>query len=128
MTTNTTKDHGPEARSNKPIESAIASKTEPGLGVAQVASEPDLEGRIGARRVALVAKLRELRADMHLEAMDAGDQVNEKLSELARILKEAAVDGWGSLGGKVKRKLERWLAEAVRHLPIQSVPAKAGQS
>lgn len=127
MTTNT-KDHRPDAKPDKAIDPAITSKTQPGLGIRPASAEPDLQSRINVRRVALVARLREIRADMHLDAADAGDKLKAKLSEISHIIKDGVVDGWASLGDSVKNKLERWLAESARYLPTQDGPAKIGQS
>jgi hypothetical protein len=80
------------------------------------------------RRAELVAQLRELRADRRLEAGEAGDKLKARLSELAHLLKWGVVDGWASLGDKVKHRLEHWLAESKRQLPTQGGPAETGQS
>jgi len=63
-----------------------------------------------------------------IDAIEAGDELKAKLSELSHIIKGGVVDGWASLGNKVKSRLERWLVESARHLPTQNVPARAGQS
>lgn len=126
MTTNTTKGH--EANSDMAIDPPSTSEARPGVGVSHAASRPDLEARIKARRTELVGKLGEHRSDMHLDAVEAGDRVKAKLSELAQIIKAGVVDGWTSLGDDVKRKLERWLADAERQFPSQSAPAKTRQS
>ena len=75
---------------------------------------------INARHVALVARLRELRADMDVDAIEAGDKLKAKLSELSHIIEGGIVDGWASLGNNVKSRLERWLVESARHLPTQN--------
>jgi hypothetical protein len=127
-TTNTIKDPRPDARADPASELPIASKTAPGVGAAHATSVPDLQSRINVRHVALVARLRELRADMDVDAVAAGDNLKAKLSELSHIIKRGVVDGWASLGNNVKSKLERWLVESARHLPTQNVPARTGQS
>jgi hypothetical protein len=123
MTINTTK-------SDLATEPPITNKTQPGLGVLGAPSEPDLESRIKVRREQLIAKLRALRADTRLEAIQAGDKLKAKLSEIAHILKEGVVDGWASLGDNVKHKLEHWLVESKPQLPTptQDVPPKIEQS
>ena len=128
MTINTTKDPRPDAKSDLAIEPPITSKTQPGLGVSHASSEPDLESRIKARRAELVAQLRELRTDRRLEAGEAGDKLKARLSELSHLLKWGVVDGWASLGDKMKHRLEHWLAESRRQLPTQDGPARTGQS
>lgn len=128
MTTNTTKDHQPDAKSNPASEPPIAGKAQPGPGAPNATSAPDLESRIGVRRVEMVAKLRTLRADKRMEALEAADKLKAKLSELSHILKWGVVDGWASIGDNVTNKLEDWLAESARQLPIQSIPAGTGQS
>src|SRR5579872_1031829 len=101
MTTNTTKDPAPNAKSVL----AITSEIQPGLGVPPASSDPDLESRIKARRAELVAQLRELRTDRRLEAVEAGDKLKARLSELSHLLKWGVVDGWASVGDKVKHRL-----------------------
>lgn len=128
MTTNTTKDLAPDAKSALAIEPPITSEIQPGLGVPPASSEPDLESRIKARRAELVAQLRELRTDRRLEAGEAGDKLKARLSELSHLLKWGVVDGWASVGDKVKHRLEHWLAESERQLPAQGGPARTGQS
>jgi hypothetical protein len=128
MTTNTTKDPAPNAKSALAIEPPITSGIQPDPGVPPASSGPDLESRITARRAQLVAQLRELRTDRRLEAGEAGDKLKARLSELSHILKWGVVDGWASLGDKVKHRLEHWLAESERQLPTQGGPAKIGQS
>jgi hypothetical protein len=127
-TTNTNKDPRPDAKFDPASEQPIASKTAPGVGAAQATSGPDLESRINVRQVALVARLHELRAHMDVDAVEAGDELKAKLSELSHIIKVGVVDGWASLGNNVKTKLERWLVESARHLPTQNVAARTGQS
>jgi hypothetical protein len=128
MTINTTKDPRPDARSDLAIEPPITSKIQPGLGVSHASSGPDLESRIKARRAELVAQLRELRTDRRLEAGEAGDKLKARLSELSHLLQWGVVDGWASLGDKVKDRFEHWLAESKRQLPTQGGPARTGQS
>jgi hypothetical protein len=105
--TTSTKDHPPDASSD----AAIA---------------PDLESRIRRRRAELIGKLRELRAEAHLEAAAAGDKLKAKLSEVGHILTNELVDGWAGLGDTVKRKLEHWLAESERSLTAQNLPTNIG--
>jgi hypothetical protein len=127
MTIHTTKDPRPDAKSDLAIEPPITSKIQPGLGVSHASSEPDLESCIKARRAELVAQLRELRVDRRLEAGEAGDKIKARLSELSHLLKWGVVDGWASLGDKVKDRLEHWLAESKGQLPTQGGPARTGQ-
>lgn len=128
MTINTIKDPGPDAKLNTAIELPSTSKAQPASEVSPATSEPDLEARIKLRRAELVAKLRELRADVRLEATQAGDRLKAKLSEVAHILKEGVVDGWTNLGDSAKHKLEHWLADSARQLASHDGPAKPGQS
>jgi hypothetical protein len=128
MTINTTKDPRPDARSDLAIEPPVTSEIQHGLGAPHASSEPDLESRIKVRRAELVAQLRELRADRRLEASEAGDKLKARLSELSHLLKWGIVDGWASLGDKVKHRLEHWLAESRRQPPTQGGPARTGQS
>jgi|ERR1044071_1668093 hypothetical protein len=128
MTTNTIKGPRPDARSGPASDLPIASKTAPRVGAAHATAEPDLQSRINVRHVALVARLCELRADMDVDAIEAGDKLKAKLSELSHIIEGGIVDGWASLGNNVKSRLERWLVESARHLPTQNVPTRTGQS
>jgi hypothetical protein len=128
MTINTTEAPRPGARSDLATEPSIPSKIQPGLEVPHARSESDLESRIKVRRAELVAQLRELRADRRLEASEAGDKLKARLSELSHLLKWGVVDGWASLGDKVKHRLEHWLAESTRQPPTQGGPAGTGQS
>jgi hypothetical protein len=126
MTTNTTdtiESPRPDAKSDPESELPIASKTSPGVGAAHATPEPDLQSPINVRHVALVARLRELRADMDVDAIEAGDKLKAKLSELSHIIEGGIVDGWASLGNNVKSRLERWLVESARHLPTQNTEA-----
>jgi hypothetical protein len=126
MTTNTTKAPRPDTNASAATDPPIASNTPP--GTAHATAESDLESRVNVRRVALVAALREHRADMHLDAVEAGDEVKEKLAELARIMKDGVVDGWVSVADTAKRKLERWLKESARHVLPHTLPARTVRS
>jgi hypothetical protein len=133
MTINTTKEPRADAVPDLAIEPPATNKTQPGLGVVQASSPPDLESRIKLRRAELIVRLRELREDTHAEAIAAGDKLKAKLSQVAHIIKEGVVDGWASLGDSVKHKLEHWLTESARQPPGASAandkaPSTAGQS
>jgi hypothetical protein len=128
MTSSTTKDHPPDAKSDAAIEPPTARKTQSGLAAPRATSQGDLELRIRRHRAELIGKLGELRADTRLAATQTRDRVKARLSELAHIVKIGVVDGWTDLGDAVKHKLERWLAESQRSLSTQDVPAKNGQS
>ena len=98
-------------------EAPTASKNQSELVVA--APDTNLESRTNARRAELIFKLTELRASIHLDAVEAGDRIKARLSELSHIVKEGVVDGWANLGDTVKRKLEGWLAESSKQLAFQ---------
>ena len=121
MTTNTTKDPRPDARSNTGIERPSASKTPPQLQPPQPTSEPDLESRIRQRRAELIAKLAKLKGNGP-EATESRDKLKAKLSELAHIVKWGVADGWASLGDPLTNKLEQWLAESARQLIARNKP------
>jgi hypothetical protein len=108
-------------KSETAVESPIGSKAPPGL--ATEVSEADLESCVNTRRAELIFKLTELRASVHLDAVEAGDRIKARLSELSHIVKEGVVDGWANLGETVKRKLDTWLAETAKQLgtPVKSV-------
>jgi hypothetical protein len=128
MTINTTEDPRPGAGSDLAIEPPVPSEVQHGLGVPNASSEPDLESRIKLCRAELVAQLRALKADRRLEAGEAGDKLKARLSELSHLLKWGVVDGWASLGDKVKHRLEHWLAESRRQPLTQGGAAGTGQS
>jgi hypothetical protein len=128
MTTSAINDPPFETKAAAVIEPPGARKVQPEPAVPRTSSEPDLESRIRWRRAELIGKLRELRSEASLEVVQAGDRLKARLSELAHILKEGVVDGWASLGGSVKHKLERWLAESERSLSSPDLPARNGGS
>ena len=109
----------PDAAPESPITSNARSE------LAAVAPEDNLESRTNTRRAELIFKLTELRASMHLDAVEAGDRIKARLSELSHIVKEGVIDGWANLGDTVKRKLEGWLADTSKQLAFQT---KTGQS
>jgi hypothetical protein len=127
MTTNT-KGHRPDASYDVALPPPPTAKTQPGIAVPLTPPASDLEARVKVRRVALVARLRELREDTRHEAAEAGDKLKAKLSEVGHIIKEGVVDGWASISDTVKQKLERWLAESAHPAPTQDTPARNGQS
>jgi hypothetical protein len=112
MTTNVTKDPGPDSGSDAAIEAPTASEAE----VPQRVSEPDLESRIKARRAQLLGKLGELQVDKRREAPESRDRLKARLSELSHILRWGVVDGWASVGDPVAHKLEQWLADSAGQL------------
>jgi hypothetical protein len=128
MTINTTMDPRPDATPDPAIEPSVASDIQHGLGAPPASTEPDLEARIRVRRAELVAQLRELKTDKRLGAGEAGDKLKARLSELSHLVKWGVVDGWASVGDKVKHRLENWLVESQGQLPAQGGPARAGQS
>ena len=113
-----------QAPENPPQSQGQAPQPAPGQNPGTVS----VQSRIKARRAELVAQLRELRADRRLEAGEAGDKLKARLSELSHLLKWGVVDGWASLGDKVKDRLEHWLAESKHQLPTQGGPARTVQS
>jgi hypothetical protein len=128
MTTSTTMDHPPETKADATIEPPIAPRVKPELAVPPASSESDLESRIKLRRAELIGKLGEIRAEASLDVVQAGDKLKARLSELAHIITEGVVDGWASLGDRVKHKLECWLSESERErsLAMQDLPTKTG--
>lgn len=128
MTTSTTKDHPSETKADAATEPSTARKTQPELAVPGATSAPDLESRIKLYRARLIGALSELRAQSGPEAIQGGDRVKARLSELSHIVKEGVVDGWANVGDTVKRKLERWLAESERSLATQDASTKSGQA
>lgn len=116
--------HPQKPRSGSAIERPIARTPPP--AVPHV--ETELESRIKLRRVALIAKLGELRAETRDEAHQAGDRIKGKLSEVGHIIKDCGVEGWASLGDAMKRKLERWLVESEGWLAGHELPAETARS
>src|ERR1041385_4650009 len=131
MTTNI-KGHRPGAKYDVALPPPPKAKTQPGIAVPLATPASDLEARVKVRRVALVARLRELREDTRHEASEAGDKLKAKLSEVGHIIKDGVVDGWATISDPVKRKLERWLAESAHPdpapAPAQDAPTGNGQS
>ena len=111
------------AKPDAALESPATSNARSELAVA--APQDNLESRTNTRRAELIFKLTELRASMHLDAVEAGDRIKARLSELSHIVKEGVVDGWANLGDTVKRKLEGWLADSATQLTFH---VKSGQS
>jgi hypothetical protein len=130
MTTSTTNDHFPEAKADAAIEPPSARISQSMLAVPRTSSESDLESRIKQRRAELTGKLGELRAEASLEVVQTADKLKAKLSELAHMIKEGVVDGWSTLGDRVKHDLERWLSESERErsLSMQDPPDTNGRS
>jgi hypothetical protein len=89
-----------------PTTPASTTKTMPGVAVA-----PDLQATIEKRRTEIVARLVELKQDVHLEAADERDRLKAKLSDLARLIKENVVDGWANLPADANIKLGHWLGQ-----------------
>ena len=79
-------------------------------------SEPDLESRINARCMEMARKLDELEADTRIDAAEARDTLEAKLSELRHIIIEGMVDGWARLDEQVGIELDHWLAETASQL------------
>jgi hypothetical protein len=125
MTINTTKDPQPDAKPDLAIEPSVTSEI---LGAPPARAEHELESRIRVRRAELVARLRELKVDRRLGAGESFDKLKARLSELSHLLKWGIVDGWASLGDKVKERLEHWLEESGHQLPTQHAPTGTGQS
>jgi hypothetical protein len=123
ISTNKTGSATPDTAAESPI--ASKSPREPGPGIEVSEPEANLESRINTRRAELIFKLTELRASVHLDAVEAGDRIKARLSELSHIVKEGVVDGWANLGDTVRRKLDSWLSDSATQVAAQS---KSGQS
>ncbi len=125
MKIRTTQDPRPDARPATAIETPIRGEIQPASVDPRASSEPDLESRIRLRRAELFVRLRELRGDSCFEAAETRDKVKAKLSELAHLLKWGISDGWGILGGAVKRRLEHWLRDSRHQVPMRDRPDRA---
>jgi hypothetical protein len=123
-----TKDPQPDAKPAPAIEPPITGRIQPAVVHPRASSQPDLESRIRLRRAELFVRLRELRSDRRLGAVEARDKVKAKLSELTHLLRWGIRDGWGSLGDALKRRLEHWLRESSHQLLLRDRPDKTGQA
>ncbi|HSD87921.1 MAG TPA: hypothetical protein VLB44_10425 [Kofleriaceae bacterium] len=73
---------------------------------------PDLETRIESRKRELIAEIVEHKKNSsRAGAAEAIDRAKDRLSELARIVKEGVVDGWANVGPRAKVKLDEWMAK-----------------
>jgi hypothetical protein len=70
-----------------------------------ITKQEELKDRVEARRLALQAKLHELKADARAEAAQARDKITKGLDDLAQTLEE----GWDDLSDAARDKLNRWL-------------------
>jgi len=78
---------------------------------ASTSNEPlDLETRIANRKRQLIAEIVECKRSSRSNAVETGDKLKARLSELAHIVKEGVVDGWANVGARARLKLEAWLA------------------
>ena len=115
-----------EIKTDPGIEPPTAREAEPEPSVLRASSEPDLEWRIKQRRVELIGKLGEIRSEASVEAVQTGDGLKARLSELAHIL--SVVDGWSNLGDTATHQLERWLAESGSSLSSHGLATQSGGS
>jgi hypothetical protein len=74
-------------------------------------SSPDLATRVANRKHDLIAEIVENKKNCsRAGAAQAVDRAKIRLTELARIVKDCAVDGWTNLGPNAKLELEDWMA------------------
>lgn len=65
----------------------------------------ELKDRVEAKRLHLMAKLTELKADTRHEAAAARDKIAAGLSDLEETIK----DGWDTMSDAVRTKVNGWL-------------------
>ncbi|HVK88424.1 MAG TPA: hypothetical protein VM513_30100 [Kofleriaceae bacterium] len=69
-----------------------------------------LEAKVTARKAELIAEIIEHKMNCsRAGAANEVDRLKARLSDLARIVKEGVVDGWGNVGPKARIKLEQWM-------------------
>ncbi len=72
----------------------------------------DLEIRVAARKDQLIAEIIEHKLNSsRAGAAGAIDTLKGRLSELAHILKDKAVDGRTSVGPAARTRLDQWMAK-----------------
>ena len=71
----------------------------------------DRKGRIVARRLELLTKLGELKADVSQEAASARDKLRARLFLLDRTIKIGIKGGWDTLNDAVKLRLTDWVGK-----------------
>ena len=71
----------------------------------------DLEARVANRKLELIAEIIEHKKNSsRFGAAAEIDRIKARLADLAVILKESVVDGWGNVGSSGRDTLDQWLA------------------
>lgn len=74
------------------------------------ANEEDLETRVANRKRELITEIIELKKSSRVDAAESIDRLKARLSDLAYLMKEGAVDGWANVGEGLRVKLDAWIA------------------
>lgn len=69
----------------------------------------DLEARVADRRRELIEELIEFKKRSGLSAVEAGDAIKRRLSELDHLVKQSIVDGWQNISEAARARLESWI-------------------
>jgi hypothetical protein len=73
--------------------------------------QPDLATRVASRKQELIAEILEHKKNSsRIGAAAVIDQNKARLSELANIVKNGAVDDWAKVGPAARRMLDEWVA------------------
>ena len=70
-----------------------------------IKQQEELKDRVEAKKLSMMAKLKEMSADTRHEAREAGASIKKKLSEVEEYVK----DGWENLSDSTSKKLNEWL-------------------
>ena len=82
------------------------------MTVAMTSTPTELETRVENRKRELIAEIVEHKKNSSRSgAADAIDKCKARLSELAHIVKEGVVDGWGNVGPRARLKLDEWMSK-----------------
>jgi hypothetical protein len=74
-------------------------------------AEPDLEARVESRKRDLISEIVEHKKNCsRAGAAEAIERAKARLTELAHILKEGAVDGWANVRPSARLELDEWMA------------------
>ena len=75
------------------------------------ASRDDLSSRVASRKQELIAEILEHKKNSsRIGAAAVIDKNKARLSELAYIVKDGAIDDWTKVGPDAKRQLDEWVS------------------
>jgi len=82
------------------------------MSAAPINVPTDLQNRVETRKRELISEIVEHKKNSsRAGAGEAIDKLKARLSELAHIVKEGVVDGWGNVGATAKHKLDEWMTK-----------------